>query len=118
MKKKKTHFDVAKHICFVPPYIENEVDKCLLLFERVAKDLDWPLNKYTILLLSVLKGKAFEIYLALKPEQTSDYQIVKETISKAYELVPKAYRHKFSNFKKEADKTLVEFSREKERLFE
>ena len=64
-----------------------------------------------------LKGKGSVVYLALKPEQTSDYQTVKETILKAYELVPEAYRQKFSNFKKEADKTHVEFAREKERLF-
>ena len=75
--------------------------------KKVAKDLDWPLNKYTILLQSVLKGKASEVYLAIKPEQTSDYQTVKETILKAYELVPEAYRQKFINFKKEADKPML-----------
>ena len=41
------------------------------LFEKVAKDLDWPLNKYTIFLQSVLKVTASEVYLALKPELTS-----------------------------------------------
>ena len=76
------------------------------------------MNKYTILLQSVLKGKASEVYLALKPEQKSDYQTVKETILKAYELVPEAHRQKFRNFKKEADKTRVESAREKERLFD
>ena len=39
----------------------------------------------------------------------SDYQIVKETILKAYELVPEAYRQIFGNFKKETDKTCFEF---------
>ena len=76
------------------------------------------MNKYTILLQSVLKGKVSEVYLALKPEQTSDYQIVTEIVLKAYELDPEAYRQKFRNFKKEADKTHVEFAREKERLFD
>ena len=73
-----------------------------LIFDKVAKDLNWPLNKYTILLQSILKGKVSEVYLALKPEQTSDYsyQTVKETILKAYELVPEAYRQKFKNLKK------------------
>ena len=66
--------------------------------------------KYTILLQSVLKGKASEVYLALKPEQTSDYQTVKETILKACELVPEAYRSKC--------RENVEFAREKERLFD
>ena len=116
--EKLKYFYVTKHIRFVPAFQEKEVDKYFLLFEKVAKDLDWPLDKYTILLQSVLKGKASEVYLALKPEQTSDYHVVKETILKAYELIPEAYRQKFRNFKKETDKTHVEFAREKERLFD
>ena len=54
----------------------------------------------------------------MKPEQTSDYQTVKGTILKAYELVPEDNRQKFRNFKKEADRTHVEFAREKDRLFD
>ena len=76
------------------------------------------MNKYTILLQSVLKDNAPEVFLALKPEQTSDYQTVKETILKAYGLVPEAYRQKLRNFKKKADKTHVEFVREKEHSFD
>ena len=85
MKKKEVqNFDVTKHIHFVSPFKENEVDKYFLLIEKVAKDLDWPLNKYTISSQSVLEGKASEVHIALKPKQTSDYQNVKETILKAY----------------------------------
>ena len=63
-KEKLQNFDVTKYIRFVPPFNEKEVDKYFLLFEKVANDIDWPLNKYTILLQSVLKGKASEVYLA------------------------------------------------------
>ena len=77
-KEKLKHFDITKHIRFVPPFNEKKVDKYFLLFEKVAKDLNWPLNTYTISLQSVLKVKASDVYLALKPEQTSDYQTVKE----------------------------------------
>ena len=117
-KSKLEHFDASKYVKFVPPFIEKDVDKYFLLFEKVAKDLNWPLDKYTILLQSALKGKASETYTALSPEQTSDYQFVKESILKAYQLIPEAYRQKFRNFKKEGDKTHVEFSREKERLLD
>ena len=76
------------------------------------------MNKYTILLQNVSKGKVSEVYLVLKLEQTTDYQTDKETSLKAYKLVPEAYRQKFRNFKNEADKTRVEFAREKENLFD
>ena len=113
-QSKLEHFDASKYVKFVPPFIEKDVDKYFLLFEKVAKDLNWPLDKYTILLQSALKGKASETYTALSPEQTSDYQFVKESILKAYQLIPEAYRQKFRNYKKEGDKTHVEFGREKD----
>ena len=117
-QSKLEHFDASKYVKFVPPFIEKDVDKYFLLFEKVAKDLNWPLDKYTILLQSALKGKASETYTALSPEQTSDYQFVKESILKAYQLIPEAFRQKFRNYKKESDKTHVEFGREKERLLD
>ena len=81
-------FDISKHGRFVPPFQDKEVDKYFLLFEKVAKDLNWPLDKYTILLQCVLKGKACDIYLSLSAEQTSDYQVVKATIFKRLSVGP------------------------------
>ena len=40
----------SKYVKFVPPFIVQDVDKYFLLFEKVATDLNWPLDKYTILL--------------------------------------------------------------------
>ena len=67
-QSKLEHFDASKYVKFVPPFIEKDVNKYFLLFEKVAKDLNWPLDKYTILLQSALKGKASETYTALSPE--------------------------------------------------
>ena len=117
-KSKLEHFGASKYVKFVPPFIEKDVDKYFLLFEKVAKNLNWPLDKHTILLQCALKGKASETYTTLSPEQTSDYHFVKESILKAYQLIPEACRQKFRNYKKESDKTHVEFGREKERLLD
>ena len=70
-KKKKKQFNVTEHFRFIPPFNENEVDE-YFLFEKAVKDLNWTLNKYTILLKSVLICKTSEVYLSLKPEQMSD----------------------------------------------
>ena len=80
-----THFDVTKHIRLVPPFQEKEVDKYFLHFEKVAKNLKWPKEHWTLLLQSVVIGKAREIYTQLSLEQISDYDKVKELILKAYE---------------------------------
>ena len=111
-------FDVTKHIRLVPPYQEKEVDKYFLQFEKVAENLKWPKEHWTLLLQSVVIGKAREIYTQLSLEQSSDYDTVKEFILKAYELVPEAYRQKFRDCRKEHDQTHVEFDRTKEQLFD
>ena len=113
-----THFDVTKHIRLVPPFQEKEVDKYFLHFEKVAENLKWLKEHWTLLLQSVVIGKAREIYTQLSLEQSSDYDKLKELILKAYELVPEAYRQKFRNRRKENDQTHVEFARTKEQLFD
>ena len=88
------NFDVTKHIRLVPPFQEKEVDKYFLHFETVAENLNWPNEHWTLLLQSVLIGKAREIYTQLGVEQSHHYETVKELILKGYELVPEAYRQK------------------------
>ena len=113
-----THFDVTKHIRLVPPFQEKEVDKYFLHFEKVAENLKWPKERWTLLLQSVIIGKAREIYTQLTVQQSSSYDTVKELILKAYESVPEAYRQTFRNCKKENEQTHVEFARTKEQLFD
>ena len=84
----------------------------------MAENLKWPREHRTLLLQSVVIGKAREIYTQLSLEQSSDYDKVKELILKAYELVPEAYRQKFRDCRKEPNQTHVEFARTKEQLFD
>ena len=104
-------FDVTKHIKLVPPCQEKEVDKYFLHFEKVAENLNWPKEHWTLLLQSVLIGKAREIYTQLGVERSRHYETVKKLILKGYELVPEAYRQKFRNCKKDSNQTHVEFAR-------
>ena len=112
------HFDVTKHIRLVSPFQEKETDKYFLHFEKVAENLKWLKEHWTLLLKSVMIGKAREIYTQLTVEQSSSYETVKKLILKAYELVPEAYRQNFRNCKKENEQTHIEFSRTKEQLFD
>ena len=104
------HFDVTKHIRLVPPFQEKELDKYFMHFEKVAENLKWPKEHWTLLLQSVVIGKARKIYTHLSLEQSSDYDKVKELTLKTYELVPEAYRQKFRNCRNENDQTHVEFA--------
>ena len=89
-QKIEYNFDVTKHIRLVPPFQEKEVDKYFLHFEKVAENLNWPKEHWTLLLQSVSIGKAREIYTQLGVEQSHHYETVKKLILKGYELVPEA----------------------------
>ena len=117
-QKIEYNFDVTKHIRLVPPFQEKEVDKYFLHFEKVAGNLNWPKEHWTLLLQSVLIGKAREIYTQQAVEQSHHYETVKELILKGYVLVQEAYRQKFRNCKKDSNQTHVEFARLKEQLFD
>jgi len=84
-------FDVSKRVYFVPPFQEREVKKYFMHFEKIACGLKWPEDVWTVLLQSVFVGKACKIYSVLPVEQSSKYQVVKEAVLKAYELVPEVY---------------------------
>ena len=60
----------------------------------MAENLKWPRVHWTLILQSVVIGKAREIYSQFSLEQGSDYDKENELILKAYELVPEVYRQK------------------------
>ena len=118
VKSEGDKFDVAKNVRLVPPFQEQNVDQYFLHFEKLATNLKWPKNAWTMLFQSSLFGKAREVFTQLSVEQSSDYEAVKGAILKAYELVPEAYRQKFRNLSKKDGQTFVEFAREKEQIFD
>ena len=71
-----------------------------------------------LLLQSVVVGKAREVYSAMSLEHSSQYDLVKTAVLKAYELVPEVYRQNFRNYKKVDKQTYAEFAHEKEALLD
>lgn len=55
---------------------------------------------------------------SLSLEESLQYEVLKESVLRAYELVPEAYRQKFRSHKKTSGQTFVEFAREKGALFD
>lgn len=97
---RENNFDITRHIRMVPPFNENDPTGYFMSFERLAKNLKWPEDQWSNLLHSVLKGRALETITALSEEQAEIYEIVKDSVLRAYELVPEAYRLKFRNITK------------------
>lgn len=82
---------VGRNRRMVPPFCEKDVKKYFCYFERVASSLKWPADVWSLLRQCVITGKAQEAYAMLSIEEAVDYELVKATILKAYELVPGSY---------------------------
>ena len=55
-------FDVIKNFQAVPSFQEDDVDMFFLHFEKLATNLNWPKDHWTILLQKAFVGKAREIF--------------------------------------------------------
>ena len=88
-------FEVTKQARLVPKFEEANVDEFFAHFERSALNLGWPRECWSILLQTVLTGKAQRAYATLPTENCADYDLVKAAVLKSFELVPEAYRQRF-----------------------
>ncbi|XP_030229035.1 uncharacterized protein si:ch73-60h1.1 isoform X1 [Gadus morhua] len=104
-------------IKFLPKFNERDPDVFFSLFENVAKNQDWSSEDKTLLLQTVLIGRAQEAFVALTFEERRSYDKVKEAVLKCYELVPEAYRQRFRNLRKFERQTHSEVARELASLF-
>ena len=111
-------FDVIKNFQAVPSFEEDDVDMFFLHFEKLATNLNWPKDHWTILLQKAFVGKAREIFAQLSVEQSQKYEYVKDVVLRGYQLNPEAYRQKFRNCQRDISQTFVEFARVKEQLFD
>ena len=114
--RKESHdsFEVTKQARLVPKFEEANVDGYFAHFERTALNLGWPKECWSMLLQTVLTGKAQRAYATLPTENCADYDLVKAAVLKSFELVPEAYRQKFRTQRKTENQSYMEFLREKE----
>ena len=107
-------FEVTKQARLVPKFEEANVDGYFAHFERTALNLGWPKECWSMLLQTVLTGKAQRAYATLPIENCADYNLVKAAVLKSFELFPEAYRQRFRTQRKKENQSYVEFLREKE----
>ncbi len=99
----------------MPAFQDKDIDSYFVSFEHAASTLEWPADKWSILLSTGSRGKAQIAYAAMGASDKCQYEMVKLAILRAYEMVPEAYRQGFRGLKKSDNQTHVEFVREKER---
>ena len=110
-------FDVLSNVRLMPKFSESDPDSFFLLFDRVAEAREWPDSVRTLMLSSVLTGRAQEVYSAMSSPECEDYVKVKDAILKAYERVPEFYRQRFRTWEKGYKQTHLEFVRDLKLFF-
>ena len=71
----------------MPPFnSQDDLDAYLLRFERFAKAQAWPLDDYAANLSLCLTGEALEVYSRMSPEDSVDYEKLKEALMQRFQL--------------------------------
>ncbi len=73
----------------LPRFNEKNLNSFFSLFESVADDRGWNDAERTLLLQSILEGKAQEVFISLSPVDRRDYKIVKDETAEQHHLVYK-----------------------------
>ncbi|XP_066979099.1 uncharacterized protein [Macrobrachium rosenbergii] len=100
-------FDLIKATKLVPEFNERDPEVFFKTFEDTAATLNWPKDKWVLLIRNHLKGKAS--FVASQLLTNKDYDSIKKAILDAYAITVEGYRQNFRNSFKSASQTFVEF---------
>ena len=117
-RKSEKGFDMAKARGFMPPFEEDSVDVFFEMFEKVAKESEWPEAKWPLLVQSVLRGKAQRAMAALDCRLGLDYDSLRKAVLQAYGSVPEAYRIKFRELRRQPNESHLDLWRKQEVAFD
>ena len=105
-----SHFRISECQRSVPNFEEEDIEKFFSQFEHVATSLDWPHDKWNLILQFKLRGKASRAYSSLRSEDKDNYEKLKEAVRMAYQLTSEAYRQKFRDMRKSGNESYCDFA--------
>ena len=73
----------------------DDLDAYIRRFEHFAVSQGWKRESWAVSLSALLKGKALEVYSRLSPEESVDYDKLKNALLKRFQLPEDGYRAKF-----------------------
>ena len=117
-QEQRETFDLSKCFSSVPKFEPDNCELFFEMFEKIALPRQWPKEEWVTLIQGSLTGKAQAAYVALDLSQLGDYDLVRQMVLKAYELVPEAYRQSFRTEKVKPGQTYLDFARQQEAMFD
>lgn len=116
--KKSKAFDISRARGFMPVFDEDAVDVFFEMFEKVARESDWPEEKWALLVQSVWTGKAQRAVAALDVRIGLEYEKLRKAVLNAYVSVPETYRRKFHELRRHAGESYLDLWRKQEVIFD
>ncbi|TWW71979.1 SCAN domain-containing protein [Takifugu flavidus] len=83
----------------------DNIDHYLMTFEKLAAACEWPKADWAIHLIPLLTGKARSAFIAMDPENNTDFDRLKEAILKKYDINAETYRSQFRALDTSQDET-------------
>ena len=90
--------------------VDDDVEHFLEMFERTAKQRDWPKDVWAMQLAGLLTGKAMAAYANLEIESANDYQAVKQAILRRYQVNVETHRQQFRQDRKKSNESYAEWA--------
>jgi len=89
---------------------KDDIESYLDMFERVARQQEWPRETWATQLAGLLSGNALDCYSSLPSDRSMDYDYVKTTILRRYEVTTETYRRRFREATKEPTESYRNFA--------
>ena len=84
---------------------KDDLHSYLQRFERYANNCGWPMEEWALSLSALLTGKALDVYSRLDEDAANDYNILRESLLKRYDLNELGYLKKFRTNRPEDGET-------------
>lgn len=100
------------HVPKLPHFDENtdDMDSYLSRFERYATSQNWDKCIWATHLSALLKGKALDVYALLPPEQALNFEALKTSLLKRFNMTEDGFKHKFRSCRPESGETFEQYS--------
>lgn len=99
------HFAVK----LLPKLLESNVEDFFLAFERLAQVQNWDKNQWVPIIQTQFSGKTLKVFNEIPLVDAIKYDIVKQTILRAFQLTPHVYRKRFRDMRKSETQTFSDF---------
>ena len=88
----------------------DDIETYLTTFERTMGAYEVDKARWAFKLAPYLSGRAQQAYASLTAEEAAEYETLKATILRRYDITEETYRQKFRGLKKEASDSYKELS--------